>query len=138
MNRFSVKAIVLGALAMFSLDLLTGIVSIMVFGGGGLRAGASQDEIKAVAELARQSDGYLFTTLVFGTLTTVFGGYVAARVTTQLPLLNACALGVVALGTGILLSGQNEGPMWLDIVGTISTVPAAIVGGYLGRRARKR
>ena len=137
MKRFSVRAIVCGALVMVTLDLLTGVVSYMVFGGDALPAGASSDDIKAVAELVQQNDAYLLSALVFGTLTTVFGGYVTARLARQLPLLNACALGVIGIAVGFLLGGPGASPAWFDAIGYLSIVPAAIVGGYWGRRARK-
>lgn len=137
MKRFHVKAIVLGALVMIALDMLTGVVSYVVFGGDALQPGATQEEIRAVAELVQQSDAYLLTALIFGTLTTVLGGYVTARLARQLPLLNACALGVIGICVGLLLSGPGQSPLWFDAIGYISVIPAAIVGGVLGRRARK-
>ncbi|MEO8857112.1 MAG: hypothetical protein ABI343_08980 [Burkholderiaceae bacterium] len=136
MYRFSVKAIVLGMLAMFALDLLSGVVSFMVFGGDALQPGATQEQIQAVAESARQNNGYLLSTLVLGTLTTILGGYITARLAQQLPLFNAGALGVVALGTLFVLGSPGETPWWLDLFGAVSTIPAAIFGGVLGRRAR--
>lgn len=136
-ERFSAKAIIFGALVMVALDLLTGVVSYMVFGGDALQPGATQEEIRAVAELVQQNDGYLLSALVFGTLTTVLGGYVTARLARQLPLLNACALGVLGIGVGIVMSGPGASPVWFDAIGYFSVVPAAIAGGYLGRRARK-
>ncbi len=136
MKRFSVKAIALGALVMIALDLLTGVVSYMVFGGDALKPGATPEEIQTMAELLQQNEGYLLTALVFGIATTVLGGYVTARLARQLPLLNACALGIVGVGLGLLLSGPADSPPWFDAIGYIAIVPAAIFGGYLGRRAR--
>ena len=135
-KRFSAKAIATGTFVAFALDLLTGIVSLMIFSGDALQAGATQDEIRAASELVQQNDAYLFAALVLGTLTTVVGGYVTARLARQLPLLNACAMGVLGVGLGILLSSQSESPLWLDIFGTLVTLPAAIAGGYWGRLAR--
>lgn len=134
---FNIKAIVIGALGMLMLDVMTGIVSFVVFSGDALPAGATQDEIRAVAEVVAQSDGYLLVGLVLGTFSTVLGGYVAARVAKNLPLLNACAVGVVGIAVGALIGGQGESPWWFDAIGYLSTVPAAIVGGFLGKRAMK-
>lgn len=136
MKSLSAKAIVLGALVMVALDLLTGVVSYFVFGGDTLQAGATQDEIRAVAELLQQNNGYLLTALVFGTLTTVLGGYVTARLARQVPLLNACALGALGIGIGLVMGGPGQSPLWFDALGTLAIVPAAIAGGFLGRRAR--
>ncbi len=136
MKRLSVKAIVLGALVMIALDLLTGVVSYIVFGGDALQPGATPEDIRTVAERLQQNDGYLLTALVFGTATTVLGGYVTARMARQLPLLNACALGIVGVAIGLVLSGPGDSPLWFDAIGYLVIVPAAIVGGYLGKRAR--
>lgn len=135
MKRFNVRAIALGALVMIALDLLTGAVSYVVFGGGDLPVGATPQEVRAVAETLQQNDGYLLTALVFGTATTVLGGYVTARMARQLPLLNALALGVLAVGIGVVLSGPGGSPLWFDALGYLIVIPAAILGGYLGRRA---
>ena len=137
MKRFSVKAIMCGALVMVVLDLLTGVVSYMVFGGDALQPGATQDEIRAVAEQVQQNDTYLLTALLLGTLTTMLGGYVTARLARQVPLLNACAFGVVGILVGVLLSGPGDSPVWFNAIGYLSIIPAAIAGGYLGRRARQ-
>lgn len=136
MKRFSVKAIALGALVMIALDLLTGVVSYIVFGGDALRPGATPEDIRTMAELLQQNDAYLFTALVFGITTTVIGGYVTARLARQVPLLNACALGIVGVLIGLLLSAPVDSPLWFDAIGYIAVIPAAIFGGYLGRRAR--
>ena len=136
MTRFSVKAIAVGALVMIALDLLTGVVSYMVFGDDALQAGATPQDIRAMAELLQQNDAYLVTALVFGIATTVLGGYVTARLARQVPLLNACALGIVGVLLGLSLSGPADSPVWFNAIGYIAIVPAAIFGGYLGRRAR--
>ena len=138
MKTFSVKAIALGALVMIALDILTGVVSYMVFGGDTLQPGASQIEIKAMAESLQQNDGYLLTALAFGIATTVLGGFVTARLAQQLPLLNACALGVVGVVIGLVLSGPADSPLWFEVIGYIAVVPAAIYGGYLAKRAGAR
>lgn len=137
MHRFSIKAIALGVLAMFTLDLLTGVVSFMVFSGDALLPGASPEQVRALAESVRQNDAYLLSTLVLGTLTTVLGGFIAARVAARLPLFNAAAVGVLALCLQFVLSAPGETPWWLDAAGALSTIPAAIFGGVLGRRARR-
>ena len=138
MKTFSVKAIALGALVMIALDIFTGVVSYMVFGGDTLQPGASQIEIKAMAESLQQNDGYLLTALAFGIATTVLGGFVTARLAPHLPLLNACALGVVGVVIGLVLSGPADSPLWFEVIGYMAVVPAAIYGGYLAKRAGAR
>ena len=92
---------------------------------------------RTVAEMVQQNDAYLLCALVFGTLTTVLGGYVTARLAQQLPLLNALALGLLGICIGVLLGNPGQSPLWFDALGFLFVIPAAIFGGVLGRRARK-
>ena len=122
---------------MLALDLLSGVVSFIVFSGDALKTGASQEEISAVARIIEQDNGYLLFGLLLGTLSTIFGGYVAGRRAKQLPLFNACAVGVLGLVAVVLLGGQSESPGWFNVIGFISTLPAAIMGGSLAKRGIK-
>jgi len=137
-KRFHLKAIAIGTLTMLALDLLTGVVSFIVFSGDSLAAGATQAEITAAGKIIEQNDGYLLFDLLLGSLSTVIGSYIAARIAKHLPLFNAFAVGVVGITAGALLGGQSESPVWFNSVGYISTIPVAIVGGWLARNAMKQ
>jgi hypothetical protein len=134
MKRFNTKAILIGTLTMLVLDLLSGVVSFIVFSGDALSAGATQADITAVAKIIEQDTAYLLFSLLIGTLSTVTGAYVAARLAKNLPLFNACAVGVLGLLAGVLLGAQSESPWWFNTLGYLFTVPAALVGGWLARR----
>ncbi|NMM12473.1 MAG: hypothetical protein HHJ17_02870 [Rhodoferax sp.] len=138
MKRFNLKAVAIGTLTMLALDLLTGVVSFIVFSGDSLTSGATQSEITAAGKIIEQNDGYLLFGLLLGSLSTVIGGYIAARIARNLPLFNAFAVGVVGIAAGILLGGQSESPEWFNAVGYISTIPAAIAGGWLARNTMKQ
>jgi hypothetical protein len=134
-KRFNIKAVALGTLAMLALDLLTGIVLFMLFSGDSLSAGATQDEIVAVAKVIEQDSGFLLLGLLLGTLSMVLGAYLAARLAKHLPLFNACAVGVLGIAAGFVLGGSGESPWWFNAIGYLSTIPAALVGGWLARGA---
>lgn len=133
-KAFNLKAIAFGTALVFALDSLTGIFLFLAFGGDQISAGATQEEIRTVADRVQQMDGYLLCSLVIGTLTTVLGGYATGRIAKQLPLLNACAVGVIGIGLGLILGSPGESPWWFNTIGYLTNVPAAIVGGYLARR----
>ncbi len=122
---------------MLALDLLSGVGSFIVFSGDALTTGATQEEIAVVAKILEQDSGYLLFSLLVGTLSTVLGGYIAGRRAKQLPLFNACAVGVLGLAAGVFLGGQSEGSAWFSVIGFISTLPAAIMGGSLAKRVIK-
>jgi len=136
-KRVNIRAVLVGSLVMLALDILTGITSFTFFAGDSLTSGATQDEISAVAKVIEQNSDYLLASLLLGTFSTVLGGYLAARIAKNLPLFNACAVGVVGIAAAILLGGQSDGPWWFSAFGYISTIPAAIVGGWLARRESK-
>ena len=133
-KAFNLKAIAFGTALVFAMDSLTGIFLFLAFGGDQISAGASQEDIRTVADRVKQMDGYLLCSLVIGTLTTVLGGYATGRIAKQLPLINACAVGVIGIGLGIILGSPGESPWWFNTIGYLTNVPAAIVGGYLARR----
>jgi len=123
---------------MLALDIVTGIASFTFFAANSLTSGATQDEILAVAQVIGQNSDYLLASLLLGTFSTVIGGYIAARIAKNLPLFNAFAVGVVGIAAAILLGGQSESPWWFSAFGYISTIPVAIVGGWLARRESKK
>ena len=134
MQRFNIRAVVVGSLSMLALDLLTGIVSFTFFTGDALSSEATQSEISAAATAIEQNSEYLLASLLLGTFSTVLGGYIAARLARKLPLFNACAVGVVGIAAAVLLGGSSDSPGWFSAFGYLSTIPAAIIGGWLERR----
>lgn len=133
MLRFNIRAIVVGSLSILALDIVTGVAMFTFFAGNTLTSGATQEEISAVANVIEHNSDFLLASLLLGTFSTVLGGYIAARIAKNLPLFNAFAVGVVGIAAAILLGGQNGSPGWFNAVGYISTIPAAIVGGWLAR-----
>jgi len=119
---------------MLALDILTGVAIFTFFAGDSLASGATQDEISAVAKVIEQNSDYLLASLLLGTFSTVLGGFIAARIAKNLPLFNAFAVGLVGIAAAILLEGESESPWLFSAAGYISTIPAAIVGGWLARR----
>ena len=138
MPTFNIRAVVVGSLLMLALDILSSILLFSVFGGDALSSGATQEEITAVSNIVAQNDGYLLAGMFLGSFSTVLGAYIAARIANNLPLFIALAVGVVGIVVAALLGdGSNESPMWFSAFGYISTVPMALVGGWLARRESK-
>jgi hypothetical protein len=68
------------------------------------------------------------------TLSTVVGGYIAARVAKEAIYLNSGMFGVIGISIGLLVGGEylsGEYPLWFTVLGYISITPSALLGGYL-------
>ena len=88
-------------------------------------------ELRAAMLVLFQDTRYLTLVLVFGTASTVLGGYLAARLAPSVPYFNALAFGVLGLIVSTLTSGDL--PLWFKIVGFAVTLPAALLGGHIAK-----
>ena len=138
MQRFNIRAVAIGSLVMLAIDILTGIVSFTFFAGDSLTSRSTQDEISAVAKVIEQNSDYLLASLLLGTFSTVLCGHITARLAKNLPLFNACAVGELGIAAAVLFGGSSESPWWFSAFGYLSTIPAAIAGGWLARYELKQ
>jgi hypothetical protein len=132
MDLINLRAVLLATLAVFGIDVISSMVLIAVFGGPMPEPGDSDEQLRAALELLNQNGAYLATALVFGTASTVFGGYLAARLAGSMPYFNSLAFGLLGVIIGVALSGDM--PLWFTILGIASTIPAALVGGHIAKR----
>lgn len=121
MARINVKAVLLGFGAVLLLDTLVAIVLFAVLGADGTAE-------QAVSE-AISNPAFLLSGVVLGSLTTVAGGYLAARIAKSYPYFNALALGLLGAAYGLLFWSQY--PLWFNILGLALVVPAALLGAHL-------
>ena len=130
MKHIDIRAIVLATLAVFGIDFVTGIVLFSVFTD--LVANASEEQVRAAAVALAADPGYLRAVLILGTASTVVGGFLVARIARRIPYFNALAYGVLGMVLSTLTTGEL--PLWFRVVGIGLTVPASLLGAYLGRR----
>lgn len=135
MTRFDPKAILIAMLLSLALDVVGAVLLHTVFGPG-LSEDMSPEQMKASVLAMQQSSAFLFASLLYGTGTTVFGGYVAARLARAFPYFNALAIGVAGIVLGLLLASAS--PWWADALGYLISVPAALFGGRLGQLQRNQ
>ncbi len=131
MTRFDPKAIMIAMLLSLALDVVGGMVLLALFGDG-LDPNLPPEQLNAAILVVLQGTGFLLASLVYGTATTVLGGYIAARLARAYPYFNALAVGVLGIVLGLLLS--SGAPWWLDALGYLTAVPAALLGGHLALR----
>ncbi|HEY0820562.1 MAG TPA: hypothetical protein VGD46_17375 [Rhizobacter sp.] len=133
MNRFDPKAIIVAMLLSLALDVVGSIALVAGFGVE-VSEGMTQEEVNAAVQAVTTTGGFLFAALLYGTATTVFGGFVAARLARSHPYFNALAVGVLGVVLGVLLGG--EAPFWFEALAFLVSVPAALAGGHLALRRR--
>ncbi|WOB09024.1 hypothetical protein [Piscinibacter gummiphilus] len=135
MNRFDPKAIIIAMLLSLALDVVGGVALVAGFGVQ-VTAQMTPEETQAAIEAVTATDGFMFASLLYGTATTVFGGFVAARVARSHPYFNALAVGLVGLVLGLVMGG--EAPFWFEALAFLVSVPAALAGGHLALRRPTR
>jgi len=129
MKNISLKGIIFGTLATIVLDILGGMVLLAVFPGQAPAGGGPGGKMDTASVVASMGQGFLISYLIFGTATTVVGGYIAAGVAQRSAYLNSGIIGVVGILLGLLFYGDY--PAWFSVLGFASVIPAALLGGYL-------
>jgi hypothetical protein len=125
MKSLSIKGIVLGLLTVFIMDFISGIGLVLLF--------ATDTSQESVAKIYTNSGALIFS-MFFGTLSTIVGGFVAAKIGNIKPYNNALAIGVIGIVMGILL--RSEFPIWFNILAFAITIPAAMVGAFFVARKK--
>jgi hypothetical protein len=131
MSRVSVKAVVIAFLLELGLDQVIQTVLLLVFGRGTFTSDMNEEQLRKAAEVLANSSTFLLAILVFGTATTIGGGYLAARLAKTFPYYNGLAMGIVGVVFGLFFWRMN--PLWLSVVGTLTCVPAAIYGAHIAK-----
>jgi CBS domain containing-hemolysin-like protein len=129
MSSIDIRAILLATLAVFGIDFFTSWMLFAAFGGP---MSGSEEQVKSAVEAMTRDPAYLRAALILGTASTVVGGWLVARIARRIPYFNALAYGLLSVVLSVLLSGDL--PLWVRVVGTILTLPAALLGAYFGKR----
>lgn len=131
MQNISIRAVILASLAVFGIDIVSNFVLISLFGGPAFGSGMTDEQMRRALQVLFQDARYLTFALIFGTASTVLGGYLAARLARAVPYFNALAFGVFVLTISALTSGDL--PMWFKVMGFGFTLPAALLGGHIAK-----
>ena len=136
MKRISFKGIILALLLTLALDTIAGVTMFVSMGGSFLRRGMNQQQMSDAIATVTLSTDFLLGSILFGTLATIVGGYVAARIAKKEPYLNAGMIGALGFVLGVLTANYN--PLWFNVVGLGLVLPAALLGGHLARSRIER
>ena len=132
MPRISFLALVTAFSTEVLVDLLVGRLIFGAFAGGRLTSDMSEEEMLEVVKVVIDTTSYLPVMFAFGSLTTVAGAYLAARLAKRIPYYNGLAMGII----GVLFSLMfwSDEPIWLDDLGLAITIPLSLFGAHLARK----
>lgn len=130
MKRVSIKGIVIGVFCDLFLSIIFGFWLIIAFADQSL-INLHPERLEAELLKLGNSNSYLITCLVLGLLITVFSGYIAARIAAKAQYINSGIIGLAGMVVGIFMA--NGQPLWFDVISFLSTVPAALLGGYFAK-----
>jgi len=134
MKEISGKAVLIAIVLVMAADLAIGLGLLVVLGSGTFRSGMSDQELLEWLDAVTLGTPNLLATALLGTLSTVMGGYVAARLAKRAPYLNASM--VAALGVLIGVATAKDYPLWFNLVGFGLVLPAALPGGHIAARPK--
>jgi hypothetical protein len=131
MHNISIRAVVLASLAVFGIDIIANFLLASLFGDRTFDSGMSEEQMRQAWRVLFQDARFLTFTLIFGTASTVLGGYLAARLARAVPYFNALAFGMLGLIVSMLTAGDV--PTWAKVIGFGFTLPAALLGGHIAK-----
>ena len=126
-----VKAVVAG----FLIDVVGSVIGGTVLAvAWGILLGAGGASGEEVDRFFRESDTFMWASLIVGLAFTALGAYVAARIANRAEYRYALMVGLCSLAFGELMLhafGSGDYPEWARLVGNLLVLPAAFLGGHL-------
>jgi hypothetical protein len=130
-DRINVRSVIVAFLAVLGVDFVLSNALLVMMAGDTLQETMSDDDKRKLIDTVANSSGFLLYWMVFGTCTTIGGGYLAARLAKTFPYFNGLAIGMVGFVFGLFFLGQS--PWWFDLIGMLTTIPASIYGAHLAK-----
>ena len=128
----SFKSIAIAFAAELGVDFMISLLVFVFFAGDALKSGMTDIEFEEVARQVTQTTPYVPWMMVFGTATTVGGAYLAARLAGRIPYYHGLAMGI--LGILFIFVTWDSGLGWMNVLGLLVTVPAALYGAHLAKK----
>jgi len=132
MPPISARAVAIAFVSELVADLVIRSVLFVMFAQGMLAEGMTDDELAKVRKAVLETTAYIPWAMVFGTLTTIGGGYLAARLAKRIPYYHGLAIGIVGVLFALALWSPDDGG--LEYLGLVITIPCSIYGAHLARR----
>ena len=97
-------------------------------------AAIPKDQVSSALMQILRNDPVLFSTqLLLGSLCSVLGGYVSARIAKRNEVLNGALASFLCVGSGLyaLLFSAASAPLWQHLLSFVTSPALASFGGYL-------
>lgn len=137
MKKISPKAVLIGSVTdIVATNLVTFPFMIYVVATRNL-ASLPKDQVSTALLQAIQHDPILFSVqLLLGSLCSVLGGYVAARIAKQHEVRNGAFAAILCVIGGVygLFVGSVSLPLWQYIAGLVASPALSGLGGYIRLR----
>lgn len=132
MPRIDFRAVIIAFAAEFAVDLLIGALLFWLFAGDRLTPEMTDAQYLELRRWVLDNTSCLAWLMLFGSATTVGGGYLAARLAKRIPYYHGLAMGIAGI-IDIVLEWDSDytGLAWL---GLVSTIPLALVGAHFAKR----
>lgn len=131
-DRISIRAVVIAFAVGLAASFVLGGTLIGAFAGDSIDASMSDEAKRAALDAIVRSPAFLLTWLLVSISTTVWVGWLAARIAKHFPLYNGLAVGVLIAVVDLLF--HDEDPVWFVILNLLLTLPASVYGAALARR----
>ena len=132
MSRIDWKAVIIAFAAEIGADHLITIFAFAIFAQGMVTPDMSHEEFMKVQKTVIDTTAFVPTMFVRGTLTTILGAYLAARLAKRLPYYHGLAMGIAGIVFSLVF--WPDVAKWHDYVGLLITIPASIYGAHLARK----
>jgi hypothetical protein len=134
MKRISLKGVTIGSIVdIVSTEVI--LLPVMIYFV--VSSGLPPDRLAGSAsEIPRASTPFLVCSTILGSLCSVLGGYIAARIAKHDEVLNGALSSILCVGSGVyaLLSGGASGHIWLHLVYLPLSPALGALGGFLRAR----
>jgi len=131
MIKISIKGVILATVVAIIMDIIAGIVMMAILGSHSFKVGMTEQQMHEAILAVTFSTDFLLGSVIFGTLSTIVGGYIAAQVAQNNYYMNAAVIGVLGIVLNALTT--TDYPIWFNSLNILLALPAALMGGHLAR-----
>jgi hypothetical protein len=121
MKNISIKAILIGLVALILLDGIGGYLLALSLAGE-----VSGDIIREF----QSNTVYLIFRMVVGAIALIGAGYITEKIAKKTHILNSSIVGVISIILTVLLLNDSY-PIWYLVISYLYQWPSAIIGGFM-------
>ena len=135
--KIRIRAVVIAFVAELALDQIISAILLVVFDHTGFSPDMSDAERQAFVTAVWSDGAFVLSAFVLGTATTVFGGYVCARVAGRAELKGAAVMAVISTVFGLLMTMHVPRDAFNTVM-LVASFVIVVAGGYAGARRNAR